>query len=102
MPDIDWALTWQGVSGGVKAAQAGHDVIMTPTSHCYIDYRQSLKCARPHCRVCHPVAPGTASCSWPCKTNAVASLPENGLILLGLVSLLLWRLKAAAARLGPP
>jgi N-acetyl-beta-hexosaminidase len=38
-------LDWQGVSGGVKAAQAGHGVIMTPTSHCYIDYRQSLKCA---------------------------------------------------------
>src|SRR5579875_1276365 len=40
-----FSLTWQGVAGGVKAAQAGHDVIMTPTSHCYIDYRQSLKCA---------------------------------------------------------
>jgi len=33
----------QGISGGVKAAKAGHEVIMTPTSHCYFDYRQSLK-----------------------------------------------------------
>lgn len=33
----------QGISGGVKAAAAGHEVIMTPTSHCYFDYRQSLK-----------------------------------------------------------
>lgn len=35
----------QGVSGGVKAAKAGHEVIMSPTSHCYFDYRQSLKYA---------------------------------------------------------
>ena len=40
-------LACQGVAGGVKAAQAGHEVIMTPTSHCYLDYRQSLKCAQP-------------------------------------------------------
>ena len=33
----------QGITGGVRAAKEGHQVIMTPTSHCYFDYRQSLR-----------------------------------------------------------
>lgn len=37
----------QGISGGVKAARAGHQVIMSPTSHCYFDYRQSLQADEP-------------------------------------------------------
>ncbi|EIE27605.1 glycoside hydrolase [Coccomyxa subellipsoidea C-169] len=40
-------MSWRGVSGGVKAAKAGHEVIMSPTSHCYFDYRQSLKYDEP-------------------------------------------------------
>ncbi len=34
-------MSWRGVEGGIEAAKAGHDVIMTPTSHCYFDYYQS-------------------------------------------------------------
>lgn len=34
-------MSWRGVEGGIEAAKAGHDVIMTPTSHCYLDYYQS-------------------------------------------------------------
>ncbi len=30
--------SWQGIKGGIVAAKAGHDVIMSPTSHLYIDY----------------------------------------------------------------
>lgn len=30
--------SWRGMEGGIKAAQSGHDVIMSPTSHCYFDY----------------------------------------------------------------
>ena len=33
----------QGIIGGVRAARGGHDVIMSPTSHCYFDYKQSIK-----------------------------------------------------------
>jgi len=33
----------QGTEGGITAAKAGHSVIMTPTSHCYFDYRQANK-----------------------------------------------------------
>jgi hexosaminidase len=34
-------MSWRGVSGGIQAAQEGHDVIMTPTSNCYLDYSQT-------------------------------------------------------------
>ena len=33
-------MSWRGESGGVAAAKAGHDVIMTPSSHVYFDYAQ--------------------------------------------------------------
>ena len=31
-------MSWRGIEGGVAAARAGHDVVMSPTSHCYFDY----------------------------------------------------------------
>ncbi len=34
-------MSWRGVDGGVAAARAGHEVVMTPTSHTYFDYYQS-------------------------------------------------------------
>jgi hexosaminidase len=34
-------MSWRGMEGGIAAAQAGHDVVMTPTSHTYFDYYQS-------------------------------------------------------------
>ncbi len=33
-------MSWRGMEGGIKAAKSGHKVVMTPTSHCYIDYYQ--------------------------------------------------------------
>jgi len=33
-------MSWRGTGGGITAANAGHDVVMTPTSHTYFDYRQ--------------------------------------------------------------
>lgn len=33
-------MSWRGTAGGVEAARSGHDVVMTPTSHCYFDYYQ--------------------------------------------------------------
>ncbi len=35
-------MSWRGSTGGITAAQQGHDVIMTPNTHFYIDYYQSL------------------------------------------------------------
>ncbi len=34
-------MSWRGTQGAVEAAKEGHDVILTPTSHCYFDYYQS-------------------------------------------------------------
>jgi hexosaminidase len=34
-------MSWRGTQGGIEAARAGHDVIMAPTSHTYLDYYQS-------------------------------------------------------------
>jgi len=39
-------MSWRGIDGGVAAAQAGHDVVMTPTSNTYFDYYQSQDTAR--------------------------------------------------------
>ncbi|WP_051651884.1 beta-N-acetylhexosaminidase [Prevotella sp. P6B1] len=34
-------MSWRGSAPGSQAAQTGHDVVMSPTSHCYFDYQQS-------------------------------------------------------------
>ncbi|MBT8268319.1 MAG: family 20 glycosylhydrolase [Bacteroidia bacterium] len=34
-------MSWRGQSGGIDAANMGHEVVMTPTSHCYFDYYQA-------------------------------------------------------------
>ena len=31
-------MSWRGIKGGIQAAQMGHAVVMSPTSHCYFDY----------------------------------------------------------------
>ena len=39
-------MSWRGMAGGIAAARAGHDVVMTPTSHTYFDYYQTRDVAR--------------------------------------------------------
>ena len=34
-------MSWRGTKGAIEAAKQGHDVVMTPNSHCYFDYYQS-------------------------------------------------------------
>ena len=34
-------MSWRGTSGAIAAARQQHQVVMTPTSHCYFDYYQS-------------------------------------------------------------
>lgn len=34
-------MSWRGEEGGIAAAKQHHDVIMSPTTYCYLDYRQS-------------------------------------------------------------
>lgn len=40
-------MSWRGEAGGITAAQAGHDVVMAPTSHTYFDYYQGPTEAEP-------------------------------------------------------
>jgi hexosaminidase len=34
-------MSWRGVKGGIQAAKEGHDIVMTPNTHCYLDYYQA-------------------------------------------------------------
>jgi len=34
-------MSWRGIEGGIAASRAGHDVVMTPSSHTYFDYYQT-------------------------------------------------------------
>ncbi len=41
LPDDAAVMSWRGTSGGEAAARLGHDVVMSPTTHCYFDFYQS-------------------------------------------------------------
>jgi hexosaminidase len=47
LPSGATVMSWRGIEGGIVAAQAGHDVVMTPTTHVYLDYYQSNDPAEP-------------------------------------------------------
>ena len=34
-------MSWRGEKGGIAAARMGHDVIMSPNTHCYFDHYQA-------------------------------------------------------------
>ncbi|SFU43316.1 hexosaminidase [Pustulibacterium marinum] len=40
-------MSWRGFKGGWEASEQGHDVIMTPVSHCYFDYYQGPQDSEP-------------------------------------------------------
>jgi hexosaminidase len=40
-------MSWRGVAGGIDAARQGHDVIMTPSDHAYLDYYQGDPAGEP-------------------------------------------------------
>jgi hexosaminidase len=41
LPSNITIMSWRGTKPGTKSALRGHNVIMSPTSHCYFDYYQS-------------------------------------------------------------
>lgn len=43
LPPRAAVMSWRGMQGGTDAAMQGHAVVMSPTSHCYLDYRQSAQ-----------------------------------------------------------
>ena len=50
-------MSWRGVKGGIAAANADHEVVMTPSSNCYFDFRQA-KTGEPPAIGGEKVAPG--------------------------------------------
>lgn len=40
-------MSWRGFDGAIEAAKQGHDVILTPGSHCYFDHYQSENADEP-------------------------------------------------------
>ncbi|MCX2681625.1 family 20 glycosylhydrolase [Galbibacter sp. EGI 63066] len=40
-------MSWRGVKGGLEASEQGHDVVMTPGTHCYFDHYQGPQDAEP-------------------------------------------------------
>ena len=40
-------MSWRGESGGIRAAKAGHDVVMAPNSHTYFDHYQAKSAKEP-------------------------------------------------------
>ncbi|MGB3393929.1 MAG: family 20 glycosylhydrolase [Stenotrophomonas sp.] len=41
LPPEATVMSWRGTEGGLKAASEGHDVVMTPVTHMYMDYLQT-------------------------------------------------------------
>lgn len=35
-------MSWHGLNGGIEGAKQGHDIIMTPNTHTYFDFYQTL------------------------------------------------------------
>ena len=40
LPPNATVQSWRGMKGAIAAATTGHDVVSSPTSHCYLDYAQ--------------------------------------------------------------
>jgi hexosaminidase len=47
LPKRSAVMSWRGISGGLTAANLGQDVVMTPTSHLYLDYYQGKPAEEP-------------------------------------------------------
>ena len=48
LPDNAAVMSWRGERGGIAAAKMGHEVVMTPTTYCYLDYMQADPAIDPH------------------------------------------------------
>ena len=47
LPDSTVVMSWRGMSPGIAAAKAGHDVVMAPTRWTYFDYYQADAAGEP-------------------------------------------------------
>ncbi len=47
LPESAAVMSWRGTEGGRAAAELGHDVVMSPGSHCYFDSAQDAPFSQP-------------------------------------------------------
>ena len=47
LPKSTAVMSWRGMDGGIQAAKEGHEVVMTPSNHVYIDLMQGDKALEP-------------------------------------------------------
>ncbi len=47
LPEGAAVMSWRGTEGGRKAAELGHNVVMSPGSHCYFDSAQDAPYSQP-------------------------------------------------------
>lgn len=47
LPEDAAVMSWRGTAAGQKAASMGHDVVMSPGSHCYFDSSQDAPYSQP-------------------------------------------------------
>ncbi len=47
LPPEATVMSWQGTAGGITAARAGHDVVMTPGGYLYFDHYQGDSASEP-------------------------------------------------------
>jgi hexosaminidase len=47
LPKSTAVMSWRGMDGGIQAAKEGHEVVMTPSNHVYIDLMQGDKAIEP-------------------------------------------------------
>jgi hexosaminidase len=47
LPTSATVMSWRGFEGGIEASKQGHDVVMTPGSHCYFDSYQGPMAQEP-------------------------------------------------------
>ena len=40
-------MSWRGIKGGIEAARMGHEVVMSPNSHAYLDFMQGDRIMEP-------------------------------------------------------
>jgi len=57
LPDGAAVQSWRGMNGAIAAVRAGHDAVVSPTSHCYLDYPVSKTSLR-QCYAFEPVPAG--------------------------------------------
>ena len=54
-------MSWRGTEGGIKAASMGYDVVMSPTTYCYIDYVQSADLTKEPFSITHQWTEGNVA-----------------------------------------